>query len=40
MKNKLEQKLDAEFKRMNVKPFIHHFIVLYILIKHLIFCGI
>jgi hypothetical protein len=26
MKNKLEQKLDAEFKRMNVKPFIHHFI--------------
>ena len=26
MKNKIEQKLDAEFKRMDVKPFIHHFI--------------
>lgn len=26
MKNTLERKLDAEFERMDVKPFIHHFI--------------
>jgi len=25
MKNKLEQKLDKEFKKMGIKPYIHHF---------------